>query len=91
LKFAGLNFLPRLDAQGKTLGNRRGRNPWFGVAPATGFLQGVENIPKPKLAIAAEIKLARSNAADRHPDKFEFTPAQDFRRAACEQRFHPFR
>ena len=51
----------------------------------------IKNIPVPQLAIAAEIKLSRADAAHGHADIFEFAAAQDFRRAALEKRFNPRR
>ncbi len=51
----------------------------------------VENIPMPQASIPAEVKLSGADAADGHPDIFEFAPAQDFRCAPREQGLYPIR
>ena len=42
----------------------------------------IEDVPMPQPSVAAQIKLARADAAHGHADIFKFAAAQNFRRAA---------
>lgn len=57
------------------------------------FLVFVEDVPKPELAVAAQIQRPAADAADGHPDVFQLTARLEvhIRRPARGQRMHPLR
>ena len=52
---------------------------------------GVEDVPMPELAVAAQVKLPRANPAHRHPDLRQVRPAIHLPLAARGERLHPLR
>src|SRR5439155_8030621 len=51
----------------------------------------VKNVPVPQFTVAPQVNLARANAADGHPDLFEFRTAIYGRLAALGEGLEPFR
>ncbi len=78
------------EPEGEAVIEGRGGPHRLGVMLGARADIAVENIPMPQFSIAAQVKLAGTYAADRHPDLVELRAAIDGALAAGGERCDPF-
>ena len=88
---ADLHLIALRDQQRKALIQRRGRRQRTGVMLRPGAHVPVEDVPMPQLAVAAQVQLPGTEAADGHADFVEFRSAVDGRLAPRRERLDPVR
>ena len=79
------------DPQCESLLQRRSGLQRFGVMLRPSPDPGVEQVPMPELAVAAQVELSGADAAHRHPDLRQVRPAIHLALAARGQRLDPLR
>ena len=84
-----LDVAPAPDPQRKALFQRRVRLHRLGVMRRPGADAGIEQVPMPELAVAAQIKLAGANAPHGHADLREVGAAIDLALSARGERLAP--